>query len=117
MSVGGVIRDGSPADLNPSMVEVITKNEDGNLEAKVCQPFYKYPKQAYGASGATDKDGTLIICGGYGADNETNVKDYLSECFKLNLNQDPNWTKLGDMSTPRSVCLFLLLHPKSLLQT
>ena len=38
-------------------------------------------------------------------DNGTNVKDYSSECFKLNLNQDPNWTKLGDMSEPRFVSL------------
>ena len=69
------------------------------------------------ASGATAEDGTLIICGGYITDYKTNVKEYSSECFKLNSNQDPNWTKLGDMSIPRSVCLFVLSPPKSLLKT
>ena len=120
MSVGGAISTGSSADLDPSLVELITQNEDGKwpkIETKICQLSYKYPKQAYGASGATAGNGTLIICGGYSIDYETNVKHYSSECFKLNLNQDPNWTKLGDMSTQRSVCLFILSHPKSLLQT
>ena len=87
------------------------------VETKICQLPYKYPKQVYGASGATAGNGTLIICGGYITDYKTNVKEYSSECFKLNSNQDPNWTKLGDMSIPRSVCLFVLSPPKSLLKT
>ena len=44
--------------------------------------------------------------------------DYSSECFKWNLNENSgNWTKLGDMSTSRFVCLVYFAYPKSLLQT